>query len=106
MFTKAPSKNCAITAFQRCPGTADHLIATRTEELKSVREDLQIVFDKMLEGFAIHEMIFDDNDRPKDYRFLRVNPAFELMTGLNGENIVGKSVLEVMPNIDKFWIET
>lgn len=84
----------------------NHLIETRTEELKSAKEELQMVFDKMLEGFAIHEMIFDDNNRPKDYIFLKVNPAFELMMGQDAENIVGKSVLEVMLNTEMFWLET
>jgi PAS domain S-box-containing protein len=41
------------------------------------------LFDTMTEGFAIDEMIFDENGAPWDYRFLDVNPAFERQTGLS-----------------------
>lgn len=40
-----------------------------------------------------------------DYRFLEVNPAFEKLTGLDAEKLIGKTVLEVMPGTEKYWIE-
>ena len=43
---------------------------------------------------------------PCDYRFLAVNPAFERMTGLRAEAVVGKTVREVLPNTEPHWIET
>jgi PAS domain-containing protein len=36
----------------------------------------------MTEGFALHEIVTDEQGRPVDYRFLNVNPAFERLTGL------------------------
>jgi len=59
----------------------------------------------MLDGFALHEMIFNQNDRPIDYRLLKENPAFGRLTGLKGGNIVGKTVLEGPNNIEKYWID-
>jgi signal transduction histidine kinase len=35
-----------------------------------------------------------------------VNPAFERMTGLEADQVVGKTVLEVLPGIEQHWIET
>jgi len=64
------------------------------------------LFQNMTEGFALHKIICDDTGRPVDYRFLRVNPAFEKMTGLKAEDTVGRRVLEVLPNIEPFWIQT
>lgn len=64
------------------------------------------LFNRMLGGFAHHEIIYDDNGQPIDYRFLAVNPAFENLTGLKAENIVGKTVLEVLPGTEKYWIDT
>ena len=39
----------------------------------------------MTEGFGIHEIIYDENGKPCDYRFLDINPAFERLTGLKTE---------------------
>ena len=40
-----------------------------------------------------------------DYRFLAVNPAFERLTGLKAADIVGRTVLEVLPGTERHWIE-
>lgn len=52
-------------------------------------------------GFAYHKIIVDKNKKPIDYEFLEVNPAFERITGLKAENIIGKTVCEVLPGIQK-----
>lgn len=61
--------------------------------------------NQMQLGLAVHEIILDKNGAPVDYRFLDCNPAFEKLTGLKRENIVGKTVLEVLPKTEKIWIE-
>jgi len=61
---------------------------------------------EMLHGFALHEVVLDEQDDPIDYRFLEINPAFEKLTGLTAANAVGRSVREVLPQIDEFWMET
>jgi PAS domain S-box-containing protein/putative nucleotidyltransferase with HDIG domain len=63
------------------------------------------VFDEMLEGFALHEIICDDAGKPVDYRFIEANPAFELLTGLKRDQIVGRTVREVLPETEPEWIE-
>ncbi|MBF0573171.1 MAG: PAS domain S-box protein, partial [Desulfamplus sp.] len=55
---------------------------TNITERKKAEENYQILFREMLNGFALHEIICDENNNPIDYRFLAVNPAFERMTGL------------------------
>ena len=45
------------------------------------------LFENMMDSFALHEMIFDDNGLPVDYRFLEVNSAFEDMTGFKRSDI-------------------
>ena len=64
-----------------------------------------MLFNQMLDGFALHEMIFDAEGKPADYRFLAVNHAFELMTGLSAGDIIGRTVLEVLPGTEAHWIE-
>jgi len=75
-------------------------------ERKRAEQDYRTLFHEMLNGFALHEIIWDGDGNPSDYRFLRVNPAFERMTGLKGEEIVGRTVQEVMPGTERHWIET
>ncbi|MBF0123260.1 MAG: PAS domain S-box protein [Candidatus Omnitrophica bacterium] len=75
-------------------------------ERKRVEEKYSMLFKSMPDACAVHEIICDDARRPVDYRFLVVNPAFERMTGLKAENVVGRTVLEALPNTERFWIET
>ena len=60
----------------------------------------------MTEGFALHEILLDENGKPYDYRFLDINPAFERLTGLLREDVVGKTHNEVLPNDSPRWVET
>ena len=71
-----------------------------------IQRDYELLFKEMLNGFALHEIVCDEEGNPVDYRFLAVNPAFEKMTGLRGEDLVGRTVLEVLPGTEKHWIET
>lgn len=65
----------------------------------------RLLFMNMNAGFALHEIIKDDKGKPCDYRFLEINPAFEAITGLNSTNIIGKTVMEVLPNTEAYWVE-
>ncbi len=63
------------------------------------------LFNEMLEGFALHEIICDQNGKPVDYRFLNVNPAFEQITGLLASDLINKTVKEIFPETEPYWIE-
>ncbi len=76
------------------------------EALRASEERYRSLFDQMLDAFAVHEIICDADGAPVDYRFLSVNPAFEAMTGLRVEDVVGRTVLEVLPGTDQRWIDT
>ncbi|MGQ9472628.1 MAG: sensor domain-containing diguanylate cyclase/phosphohydrolase [Candidatus Caldatribacteriaceae bacterium] len=61
------------------------------------------------DGFAYYQIILDSAGRPADYVFLEVNPAFEKLTGLRREGILGKRLTEVFPGIKNSsfdWIGT
>lgn len=57
-----------------------------------MKEDYWQLFQNMPAGFAIHEIITDKKGVPIDYRYLDVNPAFERLTGLKRNDIVGRCV--------------
>lgn len=76
-------------------------------QLKSEESKLQYerLFENMEQGFALHQIIYDKEGVPCDYRFLLMNAAFEKLTGLKSENAVGKTVLDLLPNTEREWIE-
>ena len=74
------------------------------QALRESEQRYRTLFNEMTEGFAVHEIICDDNGVPVDYRFLEVNPAFESLTRLKRENVIGRTVREVLPAEDPQWI--
>ena len=60
----------------------------------------RILFDNMQDAFALHEIVLDPHGIPVDYIFLEVNGAFEEMTGLKSEDILGRKVTEILPGIE------
>lgn len=88
-------------------GQVDFICAISRDitEHRKIEHDYQHLFQKMRDGFAVHEIIFDQDGNAFDYRFIDVNPAFEKITGLSRDQLLGKSVLELMPETEKIWIE-
>ena len=77
-------------------------------EVEESRRKNKSIFSKMLNAFALHEIVLDDNNKPIDYIFIEVNDAFESMTGLKSDDIIGKTVTQVIPGIENDparWIE-
>ncbi len=72
--------------------------AQAEQALKESEERYRQLFSAMTEGFALHEIITDENGEPRDYRFLDLNPSFERMTGLSRGDVVGKRRSEVLPD--------
>jgi PAS domain S-box-containing protein len=58
------------------------------------------VFESSLSGFALHEIVLDEEGGPADYIFLELNPAFEEMTGLRRADVLGRRATEVLPGIE------
>ncbi|SCZ67595.1 PAS domain-containing protein [Thiohalomonas denitrificans] len=90
--------------------------ANPEREIQELRDELQTLrrnqarfenlFDFMLEGFGLAEILFDEQGRPHDYRLLEVNPAFGQLTGINPEEAKARTARELLPNLEPFWIET
>lgn len=74
------------------------------EKLISSEQRFRNLFDMMASGMSVHELIYDRDGKAVDYRFLEVNPAFERLTGLSAEQVVGRSVREALPGIEEEWM--
>src|SRR5258707_2137446 len=49
------------------------------------------------------EVLFDENEKPVDYRFLQVSPSFERQTGI--KNATGRRMREIVPQHEEYWFE-
>lgn len=74
-----------------------------TEQLRINEERYRTLFQSIDEGFCVLEMIYDDQGRCCDYRFLEVNPAFEKQSGLS--NALGRTIREMVPDIEETWLQ-
>ncbi|HOV86104.1 MAG TPA: MASE3 domain-containing protein [Syntrophobacteraceae bacterium] len=63
------------------------------------------LFNSMTDGFVYGEILCGADGRPCDCRALEVNPSFEKHTGLKAEEVVGRTLSEVLPDTEPFWIE-
>ena len=79
-------------------------VIERTAALRASESRYHLLFDSIDEGFCIIEMIFDDQERPVDYRFLEINPSFEKHTGLH--DALGRTMRELAPQHEERWFET
>lgn len=68
---------------------------------KSSEDKYHILFSNMLDGFAYCKMIYDEDGEPEDFIYLEVNDAFEKLTGLKREDVIGKMVSEAIPGTNE-----
>ncbi|MFP4557663.1 MAG: PAS domain S-box protein [Bacteroidales bacterium] len=73
--------------------------------LRENEEKYRLLFENMTQGFALSEVIVDNHGNPVNYRFITVNPTYEKLTGLKAKDIVGKTIKDVIPDIEPYWIE-
>ncbi len=66
-------------------------------------EKMRLPWEEMIEnmpvGFAYRRAVRDQNGQVVDYVFLLTNHAYEKITGLNREDLIGKSSEEAIPHI-------
>lgn len=87
--------------------------ASRKKELDRERELFEsaelryrTVFKELDEGLAVREIICDENGTPVDYRFVDVNPAFQVVTGLSRDSVIGRKGHELFPRLGEEIVQT
>jgi PAS domain S-box-containing protein len=85
---------------------------TDTTELMKSREGLQgseekfgLMFNQMVSATALFEVIVNKGGKPDDYAYIEINPAFEKITGKKKGQVIGKTLLEVFPETELYWLE-
>jgi len=66
-------------------------------------EKYRALFESIEQGFCTIEVLFDENEKPVDYRFLLVNPAFERQTGIRDAS--GRRMRQIAPLHEEHWFQ-
>ena len=81
--------------------------STKLREAEAARreseEKYRVLSESIDQGFCTIEVLFDENQKPVDYRFLMVNSAFERQTGI--QNGVGRRMREIAPLHEERWFQ-
>jgi diguanylate cyclase (GGDEF)-like protein/PAS domain S-box-containing protein/putative nucleotidyltransferase with HDIG domain len=88
------------------------LILSDITDRKQIEQDLvesEIKFKSLVmsmdQGLALHEIILDKEGKPIDYRFLDINESYTRLVGVTREMCIGKTVKEIMPDVEDYWIK-
>ena len=79
--------------------------AVSLAELEESEKQSRLMISQMQLGHALHEVICDETGTPVDYRFLSVNDSYERLTTLRREDLIGRTVKEVLPYTEEYWIQ-
>jgi PAS domain S-box-containing protein len=72
-------------------------------ELRESEQNYRMLFESIDEGFCTIEVLFDQNEKPVDYRFLQISPSFERQTGI--KNAAGRRMREIAPQHEEHWFD-
>lgn len=75
------------------------------EQLRLSEERFRRLFESMEEGCYLADAIFDSVGTCIDWRFLNVNVAFERLVGLGRDELLGRRMSSVFPQLDSNWCD-
>jgi len=75
------------------------------EALRQSEERYRTLFNSMAQGVALLEFTNDESGAPRESRFVDVNSAFERITGLTRDGVVGKLASGMFPADHAMWGE-
>lgn len=75
------------------------------DKLRESEEKFRQLFENMINGFSLHEIIIDEDGEPVDYRYILVNKAYEQKMNQSLEQIIGKTIKEINPSLSEVMIK-
>lgn len=74
------------------------------QELRASENKYKTLFNSMNEGYSTNLVLYDPLGNPADFLYLEVNKAYEEHTGLLADDIMGKTLLQIAPDIETAWL--
>jgi PAS domain S-box-containing protein len=74
-------------------------------ELEESKEEYRSLFVNMIDGFAYCKIVRNQDAEPVDIEYLEVNDTFEKILDLKKENVIGKKITEIIPDVNKIHPE-
>ena len=75
------------------------------KEYKINSEYFKFLFDNVDFSVADHEIVFNDKGEPIDYKYIYANNVFCSSLNITLKELIGKSVKDVFPETEEFWIK-
>ncbi len=69
------------------------------------KDRFRLLFRNINSVNSLYEVVPGKNGEAIDYRYLEVNPAFENLVGMKASELIGKTILEVFPHTERYWLE-
>ncbi|MFX1239120.1 MAG: PAS domain S-box protein [Promethearchaeota archaeon] len=75
------------------------------EQIKKSQEIYQFLFEYSISSMAFHEIVYDSQGIPINYRFTDVNPMFQKVLSLKRDDVIGKLATQVFRTEDPLNLE-
>jgi signal transduction histidine kinase/ABC-type uncharacterized transport system substrate-binding protein len=102
MKKELSDNNIRLTGLYEDLTIASNKLKKQYDELTAVQNDLnsseyrlELIFDKMINGFFIFEPVYNSSVKLTDIRFVKVTPGFFSNLGIPVQEITGKTWVEV-----------
>ncbi|WP_439555801.1 PAS domain S-box protein [Dyadobacter sp.] len=82
------------------------ILRLKDEAAQNANSKYQKLVTSIYQGFALYELIRDENGLGFDYKILELNPAFKKQTGISMQLQLERTAKEIFPSLDQWWIET
>ena len=77
----------------------------KNERIAESEERYRLLFNNLNEAYALHKVVFDENDEPVDYIFIDANPKFLSAVKYSYNELINKSTKQLFPQTEETWIK-
>ncbi len=99
------ASNQQLRASEEQLQAANQQLRASEEALRQSEHRSRTLFSDMLEGMALHEVVYDSAGSAVDYRILEVNSRYEQILGIRRSGVIGRLSTEVYGVPDAPYLE-
>lgn len=80
-------------------------IKQNEKDLKESENLYKTLFENTEDGFEIVELLYDDSEKAYDYKWIKVNKAWEKQVGLKSIDLEGKRASDIYSVVEDYWLD-